>query len=212
MIKNLYTMTRRDYLMYEAGYKRKIKSWYNIFPLSLFKKQIASFESDFKNAFSGKNDDIREQFHERSRMLSHIKIIELIALYDACHFILVHVAKVNQMRELIGKKTEATNNLRRYIDRIEELTKIKIRSVDDLEKLNKKIEFLTIKYQESAPKQNSNTKGVTFAELITGIELMIEREISQDTSLIEIAQYLSQAEARARAQKQHIEKLKNGRS
>jgi hypothetical protein len=204
-------MTRRDYLLYEAGYRNKIKTWYNILPISLFSNQLATFENNFKKAFSGK-DDLREQFHERSRMVAHTKIVELIALYDACHFILVHVAKVNQMRELIGKKSEATTNLKRYIERIEELTGIKVNSIEDLDKLKEKIEFLTLKYQESAPKQDSNNKSISFAELISGIELMIEREISQDTSLFEIAQYLRQAEARARAQKQHNEKLKNGRS
>ena len=160
MIKPYWKITLDIYdIMEKEGDVSQFREWWNVLPVSLFKKRIQKLRDliieklndNFGNDESVKIEDAKWQLES----LNNINGIK--ANYMGLLYVLKIQPQLNSLKQFYQKYTRKRLRIRNnkqfgmYSQGIKKYTGIDVKTFDDIEKVRKLLEFKTDKYNENYP-------------------------------------------------------------
>ena len=160
MIKPYWKITLDIYdIMEKEGDVSQFREWWNVLPVSLFKKRIQKLRDliieklndNFGNDESVKLEDAKWQLES----LNNINGIR--ANYMGLLYVLKMQPQLNSLKQFYQKYTRKRLRIRNskqfgmYAQGIKKYTGIDVKTFDDIEKVRKLLEFKTDKYNENYP-------------------------------------------------------------
>lgn len=203
MIKPYWKITLDIYdIMEKEGDVSQFREWWNVLPVSLFKKRIQKLRDsiieklndNFGNDESVKLEDAKWQLES----LNNINGIK--ANYMGLLYVLKMQPELNSLKQFYQKYTRKRLRIRNskqfgmYAQGIKKYTGIDVKTFDDVEKVRKLLEFKTDKYNENYPPIKQDGKNIYLMGFAMGVYSKLN--ILFDPTKVTIIQFL---EARNKA-------------
>lgn len=171
MIHTTHTMTVEQYAKFDETKNEKyLRRWFNILPVSWFKKRTGILVSDIAKQLNQESKSMIRKGIFKLHSLN--RLMQITNFYNAIYNILVVKNRNNMLFEMIGKKPSYTipaSKLSFYIREVKQITGIKINDLTGLERLNKDIERRHRLFKQTFDKAFKPQEPVPFIELVMRI-------------------------------------------
>ena len=203
MIKPYWKITLDIYdIMEKEGDVSQFREWWNILPVSFFKKRIQKLRDVIIEKLNDNfGDDESVKIEDAKWQLESLNNINSIrANYMGLLYVLKLQPQLNSLKQFYQKYTRKRLRIRNskqfgmYSQGIKKYTGIDVKTFDDIEKVRKLLEFKTDKYNENYPPLKQEGAKIYLMGFAMGVYSKLN--IQFDPTRITIIQFL---EARNKA-------------
>ena len=197
MIKPYWKITLDIYdIMEKEGDVSQFREWWNIIPVSLFKKRIQKLrELIIEKLNDNFGDDESVKLEDAKWQLESLNNINGIrANYMGLLYVLELQPQLNSLKQFYQKYTRKRLRIRNskqfgmYSQGIKKYTGIDVKTFDDIEKVRKLLEFKTDKYNENYPAIKQEGKNIYLMGFAMGVYSKLN--IPFDPTRVTIIQFL----------------------